>query len=223
MANFRPSSGLFLTALLISCVFPTTGNRGQPKGGAKKGIGGAKNESQVKPEQNDKLAGLKNYTNTIDWTQQNDEVKQVIAGLLQGVNMDALLSLVGGGFGNIFSGNSSFIDSMKEVFNSSKVQERIYAMKVMVDSLIEESVDELKISESCYSEVKTMLEGLLGGKDWALRSKFILKLKIKRNDWLLADTCPQAANHYALNLQDLLFILLINIKCQQFRINTMLS
>ena len=23
-------------------------------------------------------------------------------------------------------------------------------------------------------------------------------LKIKRNDWLIADTCPQAANHYAL-------------------------
>ena len=28
--------------------------------------------------------------------------------------------------------------------------------------------------------------------------EFILKLKIKRNDWLLADTCPQAANHCAL-------------------------
>ena len=26
----------------------------------------------------------------------------------------------------------------------------------------------------------------------------ILRLKIKRNDWLIADTCPQAANHYAL-------------------------
>ena len=25
-----------------------------------------------------------------------------------------------------------------------------------------------------------------------------LKLKIKRNDWLLADTCPQATNHCAL-------------------------
>ena len=25
----------------------------------------------------------------------------------------------------------------------------------------------------------------------------ILKLKIKHNDWLLADTCPQAANHCA--------------------------
>ena len=26
---------------------------------------------------------------------------------------------------------------------------------------------------------------------------FILKLKIKRNDWLLADTCPKTANHCA--------------------------
>ena len=25
-----------------------------------------------------------------------------------------------------------------------------------------------------------------------------LRLKIKRNDWLLVDTCPQAANHCAL-------------------------
>ena len=28
--------------------------------------------------------------------------------------------------------------------------------------------------------------------------EFILRLKIKRNDWLFADTCPQAANHCAL-------------------------
>ena len=28
--------------------------------------------------------------------------------------------------------------------------------------------------------------------------EFILRLKIKHNDWLLVDTCPQAANHYAL-------------------------
>ena len=31
-----------------------------------------------------------------------------------------------------------------------------------------------------------------------IKLKFILKLKIKRNDWLLADMCPQAANHCAL-------------------------
>ena len=28
--------------------------------------------------------------------------------------------------------------------------------------------------------------------------EFILRLKIKRKDWLLADMCPQAANHFAL-------------------------
>ena len=30
--------------------------------------------------------------------------------------------------------------------------------------------------------------------------EFILRLKIKRNDWLFADTRPQAANHCALFL-----------------------
>ena len=33
-----------------------------------------------------------------------------------------------------------------------------------------------------------------------IKLEFILRLKIKRNDWLLADTCPQAANHCALFL-----------------------
>ena len=31
-----------------------------------------------------------------------------------------------------------------------------------------------------------------------IKLEFILKLKIKCNDWLLADTCLQAANRYAL-------------------------
>ena len=31
-----------------------------------------------------------------------------------------------------------------------------------------------------------------------IKLEFILRLKIKRNDWLLAGTCPQAANHCAL-------------------------
>ena len=29
----------------------------------------------------------------------------------------------------------------------------------------------------------------------AIKLEYSLKLKIKRNDWLLADTCRQAANH----------------------------
>ena len=28
-----------------------------------------------------------------------------------------------------------------------------------------------------------------------IKNEYSLRLKIKHNDWLLADTCPQAANH----------------------------
>ena len=31
-----------------------------------------------------------------------------------------------------------------------------------------------------------------------IKLEYILILKIKRNDWLIADMCPQAANHCAL-------------------------
>ena len=31
-----------------------------------------------------------------------------------------------------------------------------------------------------------------------IKLEFILRLKIKGNDWLLGDNCPQAANHCAL-------------------------
>ena len=31
-----------------------------------------------------------------------------------------------------------------------------------------------------------------------IKLEYSLRLKIKRNDWLLADTCPHAANHCAL-------------------------
>ena len=31
-----------------------------------------------------------------------------------------------------------------------------------------------------------------------IKLEYSLKLKIKRNDWLLADTCPQAANQCVL-------------------------
>ena len=32
-----------------------------------------------------------------------------------------------------------------------------------------------------------------------IKLEYSLRLKIKRNDWLLADRCPQAVNHCALN------------------------
>ena len=42
-------------------------------------------------------------------------------------------------------------------------------------------------------DVRAYLTGLE-----VIKLEFILRLKIKRNDWLFADTCPQAASHYAL-------------------------
>ena len=40
---------------------------------------------------------------------------------------------------------------------------------------------------------------LYGRNNWprVYKLEFVLKLKIKRNDWLLEDTCLQAANHRA--------------------------
>ena len=40
-----------------------------------------------------------------------------------------------------------------------------------------------------------------------IKFEFILRLKIKRNDWLLADTCPQAATQSA-SSHSLRFILI---------------
>ena len=44
-----------------------------------------------------------------------------------------------------------------------------------------------------------------------IKPEFILRLKIKHSEWLLADTCPQAANHWALfyNLQAAIVAVLI--------------
>ena len=40
------------------------------------------------------------------------------------------------------------------------------------------------------------------GGDEVIKVEFIPKLKIKRNDWLLAYTCSQASNHCALCLDE---------------------
>ena len=37
--------------------------------------------------------------------------------------------------------------------------------------------------------------GILSPGLEVIKLEYILRLKIKCNDWLLADTCPQAANH----------------------------
>ena len=49
------------------------------------------------------------------------------------------------------------------------------------------------IQKSC----RGLIPGLIPGLE-VIKLEYSLRLKIKRNDWLLADTCLQAANHWAL-------------------------
>ena len=46
--------------------------------------------------------------------------------------------------------------------------------------------------------IKVKLGGKASSGPEVIILEFILKLQIKCNDWLLADMCPQAANHCAL-------------------------
>ena len=47
-------------------------------------------------------------------------------------------------------------------------------------------------------DLELTLPFLLGPGLEVIKLEFNLRLKIKRNDWLLADECPQAANHCTL-------------------------
>ena len=51
----------------------------------------------------------------------------------------------------------------------------------------------LRLNEDAIIDSSGLVPGLK-----VIKLEFILRLKIKRNDWLIADTCPQSANHCAL-------------------------
>ena len=56
--------------------------------------------------------------------------------------------------------------------------------------------DEKCVAQRLSQELKASL--FLATVESVIKLEFILRLKIKRTYWLLADTCPQAANHFAL-------------------------
>ena len=66
--------------------------------------------------------------------------------------------------------------------------EQICGIILILGQCVQEILFKTKTCKhSGQNEVRPCLE--------AIKPEFILRLKIKRNDWLLADTCPQAANH----------------------------
>ena len=66
------------------------------------------------------------------------------------------------------------------------------AAVIAVMDLLGPSSSELTLSASYISSSNLSL-GLE-----VIKLGYSIGLKIKRNDWLLADMCPQGANHYAL-------------------------
>ena len=69
--------------------------------------------------------------------------------------------------------------------------------KQMIDN---NSLHELKwTNQSCLGQSQATnkkLRPISPGLEF-IKLKYGIKLKIKHNDWLLADMCPQAANHCA--------------------------
>ena len=49
------------------------------------------------------------------------------------------------------------------------------------------------LGQMCY-----MIVSIPGPEVTCIKLELILKFQIKRNDWQLADICPQASNHFAL-------------------------
>ena len=75
--------------------------------------------------------------------------------------------------------------------SKTNVQARIQYISKLVNSLYQsETIAELERTHNSDYKFKPGLE--------VIELEYGLRLKIKRNDWLLADTCPKAANHCAL-------------------------
>ena len=85
----------------------------------------------------------------------------------------------------------------KEVSDVKSHSQQTESQKVK--TVTEVASDSSKQSEQALdttSSANTMAAGTSGLE--VIKLELILRLKIKRNDWLHADTCPQAANQCAL-------------------------
>ena len=71
----------------------------------------------------------------------------------------------------------------------------------------------LWVSWVCLRSMTMVFPGLK-----VIKLELIIKLKIKHNDWLLVDMCPQAANHCTLFwFYSLAFSIVISLKLYQNR------
>ena len=75
--------------------------------------------------------------------------------------------------------------------------DRIYWMDEQMDRQMERKIKQQLYAASLGGRILEIDVYSKPGLE-VIKLEFILRLKIKRSDWLLADTCPQTANHCAL-------------------------
>ena len=89
--------------------------------------------------------------------------------------------------------HAGYVDSDEPVQPPYKLITSKYCMLTYLFSKSTYSKQKLLCVPSACQTVSELRSGLE-----VIKLEFILRLKIKRNDWLLADTCLPAANHCAL-------------------------
>ena len=80
-----------------------------------------------------------------------------------------------------------------------KLDIKRHSPSILYIQVLVQSYKSQSLSRTCETQISKnyLYTGLSPGLE-VIKLEYNLRLKIKRNDWLLADTCPQAANHCAL-------------------------
>ena len=95
-------------------------------------------------------------------------------------------------FYSLFALHAGYVDSDEPVEPPYKLRTSKYCM------LTYRLLNQLIQNKNFYAYHQSAKQFALRSFLQVIKLEFIHRLKIKRNDWLLVDTCLQAANHCAL-------------------------
>ena len=127
-------------------------------------LGGPPQDSELLPKVFD---FLQNYMT------HNPDTIQPLGGLLGEQNNSVINELLKP-LEDVFTGNASFRDAVKEMLNTPVVQQLMNIGEMMTAGYLEGQ----GVSRSCYNDLKLSGSGIISGKDWALRSKYCLAILV---------------------------------------------
>ena len=114
----------------------------------------------------DKLYPL--YNKLQSYLQTNPILRQLVSDFSSADNTDFLGKLLNP-LTNILNGTVTFRNVLDSMVNSAEAQQLFKITETTVDNYLER----LDISGSCYNDLKAAIGGVVDGKDWALRSKYL--------------------------------------------------